>query len=43
MVLPNGVTIYQFLKEEVTQLSKLVEKYESIWHDKGFAKLSKEN
>lgn len=43
MVLPNEVTIYQFLKEEVTQLSKLVEKYKFIWHDKKFAKLSKEN
>lgn len=43
VILPNRVIVYQSSKEAVTQLSELVKEYESIWHDKGFAKLLKEN
>ena len=43
IVLPNGVTIYRFLKQAVDHLSCFVTEYDSIWHDKGFAKLLVEN
>ncbi len=43
VVLPNGVTVYHSSKQAVVQRSQFVTEYESIWHDEGFAKLSKEN
>ena len=43
VVLPNGVTIYQSSEQAVDHLSCLVTEYDSIWHDKGFAKLPVEN
>ena len=43
VVLLNGVIVCHFSKQTVTQLSEIVAAYESIWHDKGFTKLLKEN
>lgn len=43
VVLPNGVTIYRSCSQAVAKLSRFVTEYDSIWHDKGFAKLPEEN
>ena len=43
IVLPNGVTIYRSSKQAVDHLYCFITKYNSIWYDKGFAKLLVEN
>lgn len=43
IVLPNNVTIYQSSKQVVNQLFYLITKHDLIWHNKGFARLLKEN
>lgn len=34
IILPNSITIYQFLEQAVYQLSYFVTEYDSIWNDK---------
>ena len=43
VVLLNKVIVYHSSNQPVAQLSQVVAEYESIWHDRGFAKLPKEN
>lgn len=43
VVLPNSVIIYQSSKQAVDQPSCLITEYDSIWYDKGLAKLPEEN